>query len=148
MARPTSIINARELAPLSSFTLFPSVNMSVNAILGYLADEELFLEERPYCLKFEAPAGLHRSDIQVEHRQQTIEDIRRREKDFTIDKNRFTLVPFDTKMAYEDFNNKSKIVSVYLAEAAEKLQRLVGAFHVQIFEYVTSLPPLLLESRY
>jgi hypothetical protein len=121
--------------------------MSVNASLGYLADEELFLEERPYCLKFEAPAGLRRSNIQVEHRQQTIEEIRGREKDFNIDKNGFTLVSFDTKMAYDYFNNESKIVSVYLAEAAEILQRLVGTFRVQIFEYVASLPPLLLESR-
>ena len=121
--------------------------MSVNAILGYLADKELFLDERPYCLKFEAPAGLRRSNIQVKHRQQTIKDIRSREIDFTIDKNGFTLVSFDTKMAYKDFNNESKIVSVYLAEAAELLQRLVRAFRVQIFEYVVSLPPGLLELR-
>ncbi|KAH8821381.1 hypothetical protein F5884DRAFT_84977 [Xylogone sp. PMI_703] len=110
--------------------------MSVNAILGYLADEELYLDEKPYCLKFEAPAGLSRSNIQVEHHLQTIEDIRGREKDFTLDKNGFTLVSFDTRMAYEDFSNENKIVSVYLAEAAEIVQRLVGAFRVQIFEYV------------
>lgn len=121
--------------------------MSVNAILGYLADEELFLDERPYCLKFEAPAGLRRSNIQVEHRQQAIEDIRGREEDFTIDKNGFTLVSFDTKMAYDDFNDETKIVSVYLAEAAELLQRLVGAFRIQIFEYVVCLPTGVLQFR-
>lgn len=113
--------------------------MSVNATLGYLADEELFLQERPYCLKFEAPTGLRRSNIQVDHRLQTIEDIRSRAEDFTIDKNGFTLIPFETKMTYQDFSDESKIISVYLAEAAELLQQLVGAFRVQIFEYVVGL---------
>lgn len=121
--------------------------MPINAILGYLADDELFLEERPYCLKFEAPDGLRRSNIQVEHRQTIIEDIRGHEKDFTIDKSGFALVSFDSKMAYEDFDNERKIVSVYLAEAAEILQQLVGAFRVQIFEYVASVSPLVLSIR-
>ncbi|KAH8704098.1 hypothetical protein BGW36DRAFT_423624 [Talaromyces proteolyticus] len=110
--------------------------MSVHATLGFLPDEKLFREERPYCLKFEAPKGLRRTNIQAEHRRQIIEDIRGREKDFNLDKNGFALVPFHTKMAYEDFENEDKIVTVYMTEVAAVIQQLVGAFRVQIFEYI------------
>lgn len=112
--------------------------MSVHATLGFLPDVELFRHERPYCLKFEAPEGLRRSNIKTEYHEYVIEDIRGHEGDFNIDKNGFELVPFHTKMAYEDFANEDKIVAVYMPEVAGVIQRLVGSFRVQIFEYVAS----------
>lgn len=112
--------------------------MSVDVVLEFLAKSALYSDERPYCLKFESPAGLRRSNIQVELSQQRIEDIRGHEEDFTIDKNGFALVPLDTQMTHEDFDDEENITSIYLPEAAEALRQLVGAFRVQIFEYVVS----------
>lgn len=121
--------------------------MSVHATLGLLSHSEIFRHERPYCLKFEAPEGLRRSNIQTEYHERVIEDIRGHEKDFNIDRNGFALVPFHTRMAYEDFENEDKIVAVHMPEVAGVLQRLVGAFRVQIFEYVASASNLILELK-
>lgn len=121
--------------------------MSVHATLGFLPDDELFRHERPYSLKFEAPEGLRRTNIQAEYREHVIEDTRGHEDEFNIDKNGFALVPFPTKMTYEDFKNEDKILAVYMPEVAGVIQRLVGAFRVQIFEYVASTSYLVLELR-
>jgi hypothetical protein len=112
--------------------------MSVHAALGFLPNEELFRHERPYCLKFEPPEGLRRTNIQAEYREHIIEDIRGHEEDFNMDKNGFALVPFHTRMTFEDFESEDKILAVYMPEVAGVIQRLVGAFRVQVFEYVAS----------
>ncbi|QKX62998.1 uncharacterized protein TRUGW13939_10166 [Talaromyces rugulosus] len=86
--------------------------MSVHAALGFLPNEELFQHERPYSLKFEPPEGLRRTNIQAEYRENIIEDIRGHEDDFNMEKNGFALVPFHTKMTYEDFENEDKILAI------------------------------------
>lgn len=111
-------------------------SMCVNATLSFLADDGLYLTERPYSLKFEAPAGLRRSNILVEKHQQNIEDVRGLEKNLTLDENGFVLVHLDTEMTYEDFEEEDRVKAVYLVEVAEMLQKLVGASRVQVFEYV------------
>ena len=110
--------------------------MCVNATLSFLADDDLYLTERPYSLKFEAPVGLRRSNILVEKHQQTIQDVRCLNKSLTLDENGFVLVRLDTEMAYEDFEEEDSVRSIYLVEVAEMLQKLVGASRVQVFEYV------------
>lgn len=110
--------------------------MSVTATLSFLANDELYETERPYSLKFEAPEGLRRSNIQVEKHKQVIQNARQSEKSITVKDNGFALVKLDSKMAYEDFENEERVKAVYLVEVAEMLQKLVGASRVQVFEYV------------
>jgi len=110
--------------------------MSVVTTMDFLADSKQYLGEKPYRLKFEPPAGLPRTNIQVDQQQQLIEDIRGREKDFTLENNGFTLVPFHVEMAIEDYDEEQKIKALYLPKVAELLKDMLRASRVQIFEHL------------
>ena len=110
--------------------------MSVVASMDFLAKSDIYLDEKPYRLKFDPPADLARSNIQVDSREQVVEDIRGREAHFSIEENGFCLVPFDVEMSYEDYDDEQKIKQAYLPKVANVLQVMLGASRVQIFEHL------------
>ena len=102
----------------------------------FLAPNDLYLRQKPYSLRFEPKQPFLPSNIRTEKRENVvIEDIRGREKDFSLKANGFAVMPLASQMAYGDFDNRQKLIDIYLKEVAEKLRTFLGAFQVQIFEH-------------
>ena len=110
----------------------------VSSSINFLANEDLYDHEKPYLLKFEPPSEFPRSNYKISTKVQDIQDIRGVEHDFSIPKNGFSIMPLQTKMSYEDFDDETRLREVYFKEVAEALQLLLGAFRVQIFEHLVS----------
>ena len=112
--------------------------------MNFLAHDRLYDEEKPYLLKFDPPSGFSQSNYNIDTRQQLIQDIRGREKDFSIAKNGFAIMSLHTELSYEDFDDETKLREVYFPEVADALRKLLGAFRVQIFEHLVCVSPKLL----
>ena len=104
--------------------------------INFIQQDELYLEEKPYLLTYEAPQDFPRTNIKLDERVVAVEDVRGRENEFTINKNGFTIMQVNTKLSYEDFNDDALVKQVYLKEVAEALKSLLGASRVQVFEHV------------
>lgn len=63
-----------------------------------------------------------------------IVNMRAAEDVFTLEKNGFEVMELRRKLAYEDFDDESKILG-YLKEVEELLQRRLGANQVFVFRY-------------
>ena len=104
--------------------------------MNFLAHDSLYDEEKPYLLKFDPPSGFPQSNYNIDTKQQLIQDIRGREKHFSITKNGFAIMSLHTELSYEDFDDDKKLREVYFPEVADALRKLLGAFRVQIFEHL------------
>lgn len=69
------------------------------------------------------------------HENQTIHDIRGREKDFEYERDGFAIMNFETSLPYESFEDEEKVKQVYLKEVADALCEYLGAHKVQVFEH-------------
>ncbi len=104
--------------------------------MHFLARNDLYREEKPFSLRFEPEREFPNSNITMEkHEDITVEDIRGREQDFSIEQNGFTIMPFDSHMAYDDFDDERKVIDVYLKEVADRIRIFLGSTYVQIFEH-------------
>jgi hypothetical protein len=110
----------------------------VSTTVNFLAADELYQHEKPYILKFDPPLDFPRTNHKIEKRDLCIKDIRGQEQDFSLPKNGFALMPLNTKLSYDDFDDDTKVTTVHFKEVAEGLQKLLGAFRVQIFEHLVS----------
>lgn len=111
----------------------------ISSPMNFLAHDRLYDEEKPYLLKFDPPSGFPQSNYNIDTKEQLIEDIRGREKDFSIAKNGFAIMPLHTKLSYEDFDDEKRLREVYFPEVADALRKLLGASRVQIFEHLVRL---------
>jgi len=108
----------------------------IETSMHFLQRSDLYSTVKPYSLRFEPPEGFERSNIKLERREDLkIEDARPIIKDFSLEKEGFKIVNMESKMAYDDFEDDTKLVQVYLSEIANTLRELLGAAHVQIFEH-------------
>jgi hypothetical protein len=114
--------------------------MSVTASMYFLANLPLYEDEKPYRLKYDPPAGLPESNIEMEQHSIFIQDVRKHERDFTLQKDGFALLSLKSAMTYEDFNDDTKIQTIYLKELAGVLRSTLDASRVQIFEHLVRMP--------
>lgn len=118
-------------------TTSPEYTMErASTTINFIQKDELYLEEKPYLLTYEAPHGFPRTNIKLDERVIAVEDVRGHENEFTINKNGFTIMQVNTKLSYEDFNDDDLVKQVYLKEVAEALKSLLGASRVQVFEHI------------
>ncbi|KAJ4415699.1 hypothetical protein N0V82_007192 [Gnomoniopsis sp. IMI 355080] len=98
----------------------------------------LYLEEKPYSLRYTPPSGFPRANIEVERHEIQVEDIRPSLASLTLEKDGCEVLRLEesSRMQYADFDNDETIKAVYLHEVAEALcRRLPGAQRVQVFEH-------------
>jgi len=114
--------------------------MVVVANIDFLARDVLYDKQKPYRMKFVPPSGLPWSNIKTEIQPQRIEDIRGREKEFSLSTTGFSLEKFDSDMTYEDFDNEDKIVQTYLPNVARLLRSMLNPSRIQIFEFLVRSP--------
>ena len=113
----------------------------ITTSMYFLKPQELYLTEKPYSLRFVPPEGFPRSNIALErHEDLHITDIRPKVNELSFEKHGFAVMPLETQMTYDDFDDEDKIVDVYLLEVANKLRDRLGAKHVHIFEHTVSRP--------
>ncbi|KAK3673346.1 hypothetical protein LTR78_006892 [Recurvomyces mirabilis] len=104
----------------------------------FLQRDKLYDHEKPYSLRFTAPPGLARANIKLDKRDIIVNDIRPKKKSLSLESNGCFIWDFDTGLSYDDFDDKTKVKDVYLAEVAEGLRKKLGAEKVQIFEHTSS----------
>jgi len=108
---------------------------TVHADIHFLAEDELYEEEKPYSLRYEPEGDYARTNINIEkHEGIEIHDLRGLE--FSFEKNGFTVMNLESKMKYEDWDDPEKVVEIYLREVSSSLKKLLGARHVQIFDHL------------
>ena len=109
---------------------------TVNTSMYFLKPQDLYSTEKPYSLRFVPPEGFARSNIALEkHEDLEIRDIRPHVNELLFQKHGFKIMPLETSLSYDDFDNEDKLVEVYLREVADKLRDELGAKHVHIFEH-------------
>ena len=114
--------------------------MAVVGNIDFLARDVLYDKQKPYRMKFVPPSGFPWSNIKTNIQPQKIEDIRGREKDFSLSANGFSLETFDSGMTYEDFDDEDKIVQTYLPNIAKLLRSMLNPSRIQIFEFIVRWP--------
>lgn len=111
--------------------------MSTIGSISFLSqDGSLYMEEKPYSLKFPPPDGLPKSNIQGYSHDEVIENVRGQEERFSIESHGFALVPLESVIKYDEYDDEEKIVELYLPQVAAMLKRMLKASRVQIFEHL------------
>ena len=100
----------------------------------FLKRDELYEVEKPYSLRFAPPEGIPRANIKLENHSINIHDVRGSQS-LSFAKDGFTVLDFDSKMKYEDFDDEETVKAMFLLEVADMLKSFLGAQHVQIFEH-------------
>ncbi|KAL9609322.1 MAG: hypothetical protein Q9167_005909 [Letrouitia subvulpina] len=109
----------------------------IKSSIRFLSRDHRYSSEKPYTLRFTPNIQFPRSNIETENRNDVaIDDIRGREGDFTLERNGFTIMPLETKLSYDDFDDETKVVDIYLREVADEVRNLLGAKKVQILEHI------------
>jgi hypothetical protein len=89
--------------------------------------------EKPAYYRIEPPAGVPKWNGIDDPRDVTIEDLRGREAEFTLDRNGFQLLKAPTAVA--DFYSPDEIKRVYYPEVERQLQDRLGASRVFVFDH-------------
>jgi hypothetical protein len=110
----------------------------VKSEVYFLKRNALYQEEKPYSLRFNPEGNFPRSNIELESREIEVRDVRPEVEALTFNKDKFAVIPLNSKMAYDDFDNEQKVRDVYLKEVADALKTFLGASLVQVFEHTAS----------
>lgn len=106
----------------------------VRSYTHFLKRDELYDTEKPFSLRFTPPEGFPRANIKLERHDIDIRDIRANSS-LRFEKDGATVVQFESKMTYEDYDNEDVVKDIYLKEVSNFLKQFLGAQHVQIFEH-------------
>ncbi|KAL8811536.1 MAG: hypothetical protein Q9200_001728 [Gallowayella weberi] len=114
---------------------------AVETSMHFLRRDELYNSEKPYQLKYAAAEGVPISNFRLEKKEPIkINSLRGCEKEFSFDKNGFTVMKIDEDIPYNDFSDGAGIRR-YLDVVAAGLQNLLGADKVQVYQYVVRPGP-------
>lgn len=91
--------------------------------------------EKPYHMMYGDSGNLPRTNITREWIQTEICNVRGREQTFHINECGFAVRSLSTSMTYDDFNNDSKVRSVYFDDLAQHLKDFLCAQEVRFFRY-------------
>jgi hypothetical protein len=96
--------------------------------------------EKPYQLKFAGPDGFPTTNIATKDYDQKFVDIRGHEADYSVARHGFAIMRLEETMKHTDYDDDSRVQSIYLKQVADGLRAMLGASRVQIFEHVVSDP--------
>lgn len=106
--------------------------------INFIRKDDFYDEEKPYLLTYEPPGDFPKTNVNLDHRDMKVEDIRGREDTFSIEDNGFAIMNISTKLSYEDFDDEELVKSVYLKEVGDALKQFLGASRIQIFEHIVN----------
>ena len=108
---------------------------TIESYTHFLKRDPLYNIEKPYTLRYTAPNGFPRANIKLDRHNLSVRDIRPQKDELSLDRNGCFVWSFQTRMTYNDFDDKTKILDVYLSEVADRLRTELGAEKVQVFEH-------------
>jgi hypothetical protein len=98
-----------------------------------IRNDALYQKEKPYVLRYQS-ADIPQSNITLE----TVDNVpisQMRTRQFSLDKNGFQLLNFNSSMYYTGFEDVSLIETVYFREIREIIRTTVKAQDVFIFDW-------------
>jgi hypothetical protein len=101
----------------------------------FLKRDVLYDSEKPYSLRFTPPDGFARANISIEKHEIEIRDIRPKMSTLNFQQDGIAILPFDSRMMYQDYDDEDIVREILLKEIANALKKFLGAQHVQIFEH-------------
>ncbi|KAI9733661.1 MAG: hypothetical protein M1834_003263 [Cirrosporium novae-zelandiae] len=107
----------------------------LQAAMHFLTRDPLFDSEKPYSMRYPPQGDLPQSNIKREKHLLEIHNMRQRLDDLKFEQCGFGMMNMDSDMSYDDFNDGSKITSVYLQEIGEAMKRTLNAKHVYVIDY-------------
>lgn len=104
--------------------------------IHFLTPSETFEEEKPYAFRYAVDRGhVKQTNMEMEQRSGiTIEDIRGREHQFTLDSSGFCVLPVRSQWKYEDYHDPRSL-SAFFVELGEILKDSLKASRVMIFRH-------------
>jgi hypothetical protein len=105
------------------------VSGPVEGVLNYISPPA----EKPHTYNYEPPPGTPRQNFHNEAHRVTIEDLRGREREFSLDRHGFAAVTHRSREA--DFMDEAAIRDVYYPESEALLAELLGADRVLTFDH-------------
>ena len=110
----------------------------VESSIHFLTRDKLYEHEKPYQLKYTPAKGIPTTNIRLEKQESIkINSIRGQERQFSLEKNGFTVLKMNKEIPYDDFSNPAG-VNRYLNLVAELLKTSLGADKVQVYQYTVS----------
>jgi hypothetical protein len=106
---------------------------SVEADMYFLQRDELWETEKPYGMRYYAE-GIAQSNVRREKHRIVLKDIRQLTIAPSVDVQGFSVMALDSRMAYEDFNDYSKIKLIYHQDIVAALKKTLGAKHVFVMD--------------
>lgn len=113
--------------------------MSTIAIsdLWFLERNVIYDTEKVYELKYDPPQGLPKSNMKLEKKPAiSIQDIRGNERNYSFERNGFTIMNIGNNMAIDEYEDEGKLKENYFPKLAFAVRDLLKADRVQIFDYV------------
>lgn len=107
----------------------------VRSHVHFLQRDPLYLEEKPYSLRYTPSEGFPRANIKLERHDIMVQDIRPDKDKLLFERDGCRINELKSRMKYGDWDNDSKVKEIYLSEVANMLLKTLGACHVQIFEH-------------
>jgi hypothetical protein len=112
---------------------------SVTAELHFLARSDEYNETKPYSMRFAPNNGIPQSIIKNETRMTKIRDMRTCQEELNFQSCGFGIMPFTTRMRYEDFEDSDAIRSIYMEELKTMLEDVFHASYVYVIDNVVWL---------
>ena len=110
----------------------------VESSLHFLTRDNVYEHEKPYQLRYKAAKEIPTTNIRLEKQEPIkISSIRGQERQFSFERNGFTVLKMDQEVPYDDFSTSAGVTR-YLNMVAEQLRKRLGAEKVQVYQYVVS----------
>jgi len=112
-----------------------SKTMETISTTHFLKRDALYEVEKPYSLRFTPPSAFPPSNIKLTNHDIIIKDVRTCSEPLNFFKHGLQLLPFQSKLPYEQFDDDDAVKRIYLREVANLIKEFLGAQKVQIFEH-------------
>ena len=115
--------------------------MSIATDIYHLQELPRYASEKPYTMRYVPESNVAVSNVEREKHLVSVKDMRSdiAKREYSLDKTGFTICDLETKMQYEDYDDREKITSIYLPELESKLQSYFPGSSVDFVSYLVSL---------
>ncbi|KAK8099620.1 uncharacterized protein PG998_012861 [Apiospora kogelbergensis] len=112
-----------------------ATSFPVQASMAFLARDPLYAKEKPYKVHYASSSVPPTNHIRETVNDIPIRDLRGLEHELTFLRNGIAVIEIESKMRYEDFNVKQKIIDCYCDEISRTLLGYMQAKAVQVFDF-------------
>lgn len=114
--------------------------MKTESSIAFLSPMRLYEKEKPFFsnIPFFEIEGARQSNLRTLHQPITLEDIRGKEDNYTLDRNGFQIVKEAAFGTSRDFEDDTWVIEEYEPRVKETIKQATGAERVEIFDFTVS----------